>query len=146
MNEMKMPGFTADASLRPAGGRFHDLSVVPDQSDAVTPQTRDEADEFMRSLLLGPGLLPPPWVSGVGGSGSVGSGGRGGGDINFEYQRCLKICSFLNSVQRLGCEEDIYGGPGSDDYSKCTLDAYLKFWDCHDTCRARYYPMDSMQP
>jgi len=87
MNKLNMPGFAAGASLYPAAGQYRTLSVAPAPCDAVAPQmTKVEAEEFMRSLLAGPGGVAPPWGGGGGG------GGSGAGTVNTAYELCKTSC------------------------------------------------------
>ena len=61
MKIANIPGFTAGASLYLAAGQYRTLYVAPAARDAVAPQmTKVEMNEFMKSLLAGPGGVAPP--------------------------------------------------------------------------------------
>jgi hypothetical protein len=102
MKTPNIPEFTAEASLCPSIGYYRSVFDNRAASNAILPQmmTRAEAEEFMRSLLTGPGVVPPPWLGG--GGGDVDPGGWGVppwiGDV--ACRQCRARCSRIQDPVR----------------------------------------------
>lgn len=104
MNSKYIPGFTAGASLYPTIGRYRTPSESTSPSGAVAPQmTAAEMNEFMRSLLHGPGVVPPWWLPWPLWSGGDGGDGTGGGGIDLACGKCRSACLRKPTSQRAAC-------------------------------------------
>lgn len=152
MNNVRIPGFTAGASLGPAIGNHHASSAARAADQAITPQmempdpsdTRDQPpirfhppppDDSRPPWWRPPGLDDnrPPWATG--GDGGSGGGGDVAGDWP-AYRRCLAGCMLMMRARELGCEE-IYRDSVWDELW-CNQDSGSMYRECVDQCRKDY--------
>ena len=142
MNKVRIPGFTASASLRPTTANHRAVSDGLAAREAIMPQmeipdpsdTRDQPpihfhpppQDDRPPWWLGDNR--PPWVDGSAGSGD-GGGGWGWGESDF--QRCLDNCAAVYKNDKKLCM-DHYKDEGTQ--ALCVKGAFNLLNECTREC------------